>query len=95
MALPVWSCNLEDGGRWVGMPEPMSTSEEEGSESEEEEKEEVKFPAKKEGKKRAAEESEEAEKPAKKAKASAAAKEVSGLPLHPTWRFSYHFRCST
>lgn len=57
------------------MPEPISTSEEEGSESEEE-AEEVKVPAKKGGKKRVAEESEEVEKPAKKAKASTA-KEVS------------------
>ncbi|EIM86129.1 ribosomal protein L1 [Stereum hirsutum FP-91666 SS1] len=83
MALPVWSCNLEDGGRWVGMPEPMSTSEEEGSESEEEA--EVKVPPKKAGKKRAAEETEEVEKPAKKAKASAVKEtESTATPSIPT-----------
>lgn len=60
------------------MPEPISTSDEEGSESEEEA--EVKVPPKKAGKKRAAEEAEEVEKPAKKAKASAA-KEVGLLDL--------------
>lgn len=58
------------------MPEPMSTSDEEGSESEEEA--EVKVLPKKAGKKRAAEEAEEVEKPAKKAKASAV-KEVGLL----------------